>query len=139
MSQQLINTGTSANDGTGDSLRTSFTKTNSNFTELYSNLLPNLSTVTSDTVLNTQTLVVANVSAAGNDIVVTLPNCATRSNTYVVVRSHDPASTGYDTKVNTAVGDGPLYSNPSTITSLYTVPSIGARFLSIGTAWLVIA
>jgi hypothetical protein len=35
MAQQTINTGTVANDGTGDSLRTSFTKTNANFTELY--------------------------------------------------------------------------------------------------------
>lgn len=139
MSQQLINTGTSANDGTGDSLRTSFTKTNSNFTELYTNLLPNLTTVTSNTVLTTQTLVLANVSAAGNDIVVTLPNCATRANTYVVVRSHDPDGLGYDTKVNTAVGEGQIYSNPSTITSLVTVTGIGNRFLSIGTAWLVIA
>jgi hypothetical protein len=35
MAQQLIQTGTLANDGTGDPLRTSFTKVNSNFTELY--------------------------------------------------------------------------------------------------------
>lgn len=36
MAKQLINTGTVANDGTGDGLRTAFTKVNSNFTELYS-------------------------------------------------------------------------------------------------------
>ena len=35
MAQQTINVGTVANDGTGDSLRASFTKSNSNFTELY--------------------------------------------------------------------------------------------------------
>ena len=35
MAKQLINTGTTANDGTGDPLRTSFTKTNANFTEVY--------------------------------------------------------------------------------------------------------
>lgn len=38
MSQQLISTGGSPNDGTGDSIRVSFTKTNENFTELYSRI-----------------------------------------------------------------------------------------------------
>jgi hypothetical protein len=36
MVQQVINTGTVANDGTGDSLRVSFQKINQNFTEIYS-------------------------------------------------------------------------------------------------------
>lgn len=35
MSQQVINIGGSANDGTGDPLRTAFTKINTNFSELY--------------------------------------------------------------------------------------------------------
>lgn len=35
MAQQLINIGTSANDGTGDSLRAAFDKANDNFNELY--------------------------------------------------------------------------------------------------------
>jgi hypothetical protein len=35
MSQQVINIGASANDGTGDPLRTAFTKCNQNFAELY--------------------------------------------------------------------------------------------------------
>src|SRR5579862_5689396 len=34
-SQQVIGTGTTANDGTGDPLRTAFTKVNANFTEVY--------------------------------------------------------------------------------------------------------
>ena len=37
MSRQIINVGVSANDGTGDSLRTAFTKSNENFQELYGN------------------------------------------------------------------------------------------------------
>ena len=45
MSQQIINVGTLPADGTGDPLRTSFTKINDNFTEVYSTLanvtLPN--------------------------------------------------------------------------------------------------
>lgn len=35
MAQQTINIGTAANDGTGDPLRSAFTKSNANFTELY--------------------------------------------------------------------------------------------------------
>lgn len=35
MAKQTINIGTAANDGTGDQLRSAFTKINSNFTELY--------------------------------------------------------------------------------------------------------
>ena len=35
MAQQLINTGTTPNDGTGDTVKASFTKANANFTELY--------------------------------------------------------------------------------------------------------
>ena len=35
MTQQIINLGTSANDGTGDNLRSAMDKTNDNFTELY--------------------------------------------------------------------------------------------------------
>jgi len=37
MSQQTINVGTTANDGTGDALRNAFIKANDNFTELYTN------------------------------------------------------------------------------------------------------
>ena len=36
MTQQVINIGTTANDGSGDPLRTAFDKINSNFTEIYS-------------------------------------------------------------------------------------------------------
>ena len=36
MTQQVINIGASANDGSGDPLRTAFNKINSNFTEIYS-------------------------------------------------------------------------------------------------------
>jgi hypothetical protein len=37
MTQEIINVGTVANDGTGDTLRVSFIKTNNNTTELYNN------------------------------------------------------------------------------------------------------
>ena len=35
MTQQIVNVGVQGNDGTGDSIRESFTKINSNFTEIY--------------------------------------------------------------------------------------------------------
>ena len=35
MSKQIINTGTTANDGTGDALRVAFVKVNENFTDIY--------------------------------------------------------------------------------------------------------
>ena len=38
MAKQTINIGTSANDGTGDPLRTAMDKSNDNFTELYNGL-----------------------------------------------------------------------------------------------------
>ena len=38
MAKQTVNIGTTANDRTGDSLRTAFTKINANFTELYTQL-----------------------------------------------------------------------------------------------------
>jgi hypothetical protein len=38
MAQQVINTGTTANDNTGDTLRASWQKANDNFTELYTDI-----------------------------------------------------------------------------------------------------
>ena len=38
MAKQVINTGTVANDGTGDTIRSAMTKTNANFTDIYSAL-----------------------------------------------------------------------------------------------------
>lgn len=48
MSQQIINTGVIANDGTGDNLRVAATKSNDNFTEIYT-LISALNTATSYT------------------------------------------------------------------------------------------
>ena len=39
MAKQLLALGTTANDGTGDSLRAGGTKVNDNFTELYLSLI----------------------------------------------------------------------------------------------------
>ena len=46
MAKQTINTGTVANDKTGDQLRTAFTKINDNFTEIYGYPLTSISSGT---------------------------------------------------------------------------------------------
>lgn len=139
MSRQTINIGSNPNDGTGDSIRTSFTKCNSNFEELYGNILPNVTTVTSSTfTVSTQSLIIANVSAIGANCSITLPNAATRTSEQIVVRVHDPANTGFTailTDSNTNI-----YSSANLSSGTYTVNrTIGARFVSIGTNWLEIA
>lgn len=54
MAQELINIGTEPNDGTGDPIRESFDKINSNFTELYDGGLANSEIqVSTDTISNT--------------------------------------------------------------------------------------
>ena len=59
MARQIINVGASANDGTGDGLRTAFQKSNENFAELYAN------TVT-PTFLSNGTSNIGVVSSDGN-------------------------------------------------------------------------
>ena len=49
MAQQTINIGTSANDGTGDPLRTAFDKVNDNFTELYNDDAGDVGSITGGT------------------------------------------------------------------------------------------
>lgn len=69
MTQQVIGIGTNPNDGTGDPLRTAFTKTNANFTDLYNNCLQwyhvgnALSYTTFSTAANTNTLTLFSLPA----------------------------------------------------------------------------
>jgi len=65
MAYQSLGLGTSANDGTGDSLRTGGDKINDNFVEIYT-LLGDGSTLTTDTVtLNTATQTLTNKTITG--------------------------------------------------------------------------
>ena len=61
MAKQVINTGTVPDDGTGDTLRNAFVKTNANFTELYDNWAN-----TELTGISTSDLSVSVGSASGN-------------------------------------------------------------------------
>ena len=56
MARQVINIGTSANDGTGDKIRNAFSKSNSNFTELYDEKLTSVVAGTNVTIDNTDPL-----------------------------------------------------------------------------------
>lgn len=73
MVQQIINVGASANDGTGDPLRTSFQKINSNFSELYATtaVASNLDISTNEiAAVNTNGNVELRPNGAGSVIVV---------------------------------------------------------------------
>lgn len=76
MAKQTINIGSSANDGTGDDLRTGGQKINDNFDELYNILTPEIITIDSDgttvvnfsTSINTINLVYLNNNLVEKDI-----------------------------------------------------------------------
>ena len=55
MAQQILNVGTTANDGTGDTLREAMIKTNENFNELYAS-----------------PLLASGISVSGNEIIACL-------------------------------------------------------------------
>jgi len=63
MAQKIINVGTVANDGTGDTIRGAFTNVNANFTEVYGNL-SNLVTVLSGMDLGQNTTIEASYNVA---------------------------------------------------------------------------
>ena len=57
MTRQVISTGSSANDGTGDTLRSGATKINANFSELYTFLGGNANTLASEVTLEDSAVV----------------------------------------------------------------------------------
>ena len=87
MTRQNISTGASANDGTGDTLRTAGTKINDNFKELYSFLGGDSSTLSSQITIEDSAVVFEGASANDHEIrltaadatadrVILLPNAA---------------------------------------------------------------
>ena len=65
MTRQNISTGTSANDGTGDTLRTAGTKINANFTELYTFLGGSANTLSTQISLEDSSVVFEGATANG--------------------------------------------------------------------------
>ena len=85
MTRQTISTGSSANDGTGDTLRSAGTKINANFTELYTLLGGSANTLTSQVTLGSDAVIFEGSTPDGNetslkvtdptvDRTITLPN-----------------------------------------------------------------
>lgn len=89
MSQKIINVGTVANDGTGDTIRGAFTNVNANFTEVYNNTA-NLTTTLAaiDLTQNTSIALVSDVANAAfdhaNAVNVLAYNIGTSANLYAV-------------------------------------------------------
>lgn len=69
MAKQVINIGTTANDGTGDPLRTAFDKVNDNFTELYSDDLADVNSIVAGDAIS--------VSGATGDVTVNVSGLTT--------------------------------------------------------------
>lgn len=67
MTRQNISTGSSANDGTGDTLRSAGTKINANFTELYTFLGGNASTLSTQVSLEDSSIVFEGATADAHE------------------------------------------------------------------------
>ena len=68
MAKQLINRGSNANDGTGDSLRDGADKLNDNFSDIYSVLGDGNNLLTTDIDFGTNKLLHANVVATTTEL-----------------------------------------------------------------------
>ena len=115
MTQQIINVGTVANDGQGDSLRTAFIKSNDNFTELYTSAItiPTIVSGNSNVFVNANANVTIGVRGVANVMVVS-------SN--LVTITGDLAVTGNASLTGNIVGDA-IYNGTTSI----QIPSPGGN------------
>ena len=85
MAKQTIGIGTSANDGTGDTIRTGFTKVNENFTEVYDGKQDtlvsgtNIKTINGSSVLGSGDLTISGSGLQGIHSLTTIPSGYTTS------------------------------------------------------------
>jgi hypothetical protein len=110
MTQQIINVGTTGNDGTGEGLREAFTAVNDNFTEVYT-----AGPVGSNVEIANNTISIngtnGNLILQGNGIGNVVTNSSVRPSTDAVFDLGNP-SYRYDTVyAGFFVGDGSLLSN----------------------------
>jgi hypothetical protein len=156
MAQQLLNAGSTANDGTGDTLRSGAIKINANFTELYSNSSSQLPTQTGNAGLflatNGTTLSWANpssnslpsqsgqtgkflttngTSTSWGDVVVSNANTVTNG-VYTTSSYADPSwiTSLAGSKVTDAVLTTSVQSNPAWLTTLAGSKVTGAVLTS---------
>lgn len=101
MTQQVINTGAAPNDGAGDPLRTAFTKTNNNFTELYAGTgAAGIANGTSNVVIQSNSSVYLSVAGTANVAVVS--STAITANA-AILSSNSTGGVGYSTGAGGAV------------------------------------
>ena len=127
MSQKIINIGTVANDGTGDTIRSAFANVNANFTEMYSNVaiaLPAYTTANAAyAATNTVNAILQSVIIGANSYSDTV---GASSNAYTVVVGS--SSNAYATSVGVA---GNNYTNSYATTVATAVGLAGNSYTSI--------
>ena len=130
MAKQTINIGTTANDGTGDPLRTAFDKVNSNFTELYNDDAGDVNSVNAGTGISVdQTTGAVTVTNAGT-LDTTTDNGATTTNSITVGGLHVNSTGAVEMPAGT---DG---ERPSAVAGMFRFNTTTNEFEGYdGTAW----
>ena len=130
MAKQTINIGTTANDGTGDPLRTAFDKVNSNFTELYNDDAGDVNSVNAGTGISVdQTTGAVTVTNAG-DLDTTTDNGATTTNAITVGGLHVNSTGAVEMPTGT---DG---ERPTPVAGMFRFNTTSNEFEGYdGTAW----
>jgi hypothetical protein len=133
MAKQIINLGTAANDGSGDPLRTAFTKINANFTELYAatttspvrsaGSVAGAGTVTID--YSTDRLVRA--TATGSTLIIAHSNITAGKTVDLVVSNTSGASctVTYGVPTGNTIGGTTTYAIGNGTTHVFTSRSFG--------------
>ena len=130
MAKQTINIGTTANDGTGDPLRTAFDKVNSNFTELYNDDAGDVNSVNAGTGISVdQTTGDVTVTNTGT-LDTTTDNGATTTNSITVGGLHVNSTGAVEMPTGT---DG---ERPSAVTGMFRFNTTNTSFEGYdGAAW----
>lgn len=125
MAKQTVNIGTTANDGTGDPLRTAFTKLNQNFDEVYGNNFVTQEMLNDDTIGADELKVTGNGTAGqllSSDGDGTMTWVDVASGGYSVVYASDAITSWTDNAVY-------IFTNTSdVIHTLPSSPSVGTSF-----------
>jgi hypothetical protein len=139
MTRQNISTGTSANDGTGDTLRSAGTKINANFTELYTFLGGNADTLSSQISLGSDGIIFEGSSADDFEttLKVTNPTSSDKTITFPDATGNVILDTATQTITNKTLGE--VFFQSSEITANGTASADATHIIcNKGTALAVI-
>ena len=139
MAQQIINVGTNPNDGTGDTLRGAFVKTDDNFTDLYTNKQntlisgTNIKTINSTSLLGSGNVSVQPTLVSGTNIKTINGNSILGSGDLTISGGITGSGTdNYIPRFNgtTALENSQIYDNGTSVLVGTTTPHIGGvKFL----------